>query len=150
MRDNWEIDCLSFDGESNSKTDWGSVINSGLGFVDKSVTQSKGRLNEDAKQGVASKKEAQALKKRIKTECRVRPLSKSKRATWEVCKNKVVEKFEASFSEDKTKREVAIKLALDQLTVENKIKKRNQTIIISILGISVIIVGYFIYKKRKG
>ena len=150
MDDKSEIYFLSFDGENNSKTDWGSVINSGLGFVDKSVTQSKGRLNEDAKQGVASKKEAQALKKRIKTECRNRPLGKSKRATWEVCKNKVVEKFEASFGEDKAKREVATKLALEQLAIEHKIKKRNQTIIISILGISVILVGYFIYKKRKG
>lgn len=150
MRDNWEIDCLSFEGETNSKTDWGSIINSGLGFVDKSVTQSKGRLNEDAKQGVASKKEAQALKKRIRTECRNRPLGKSKRATWEVCKNKVVEKFEASFSEDKAKREVATKLALEKVEIEQKIRRRNQTIIISVLGISLVVAGYFIYKKIKG
>ena len=150
MRDKLEIDYLSFEGESNSKTDWGSVINTGLGIVDKSVNQSKGRLSEDAKQGVASKKEAQALKKRIKAVCRNKPLFKSKQATWEACKNKVVEKFEASFGEDKEKRELATKLASEQLAIEQKIKKRNQTIVISILSISVIVFGYFIYKKRKG
>ena len=146
MNEHWEIDALSFEGETKTKTDWGQVINTGLGTADKYASQSKGRLNEDAKQGVASKKEAGALKKRVRAECGNKPLAKKKKPKYEQCRKDTVAKFESKFTEDKTNRAIRDKMISEQLEKESK---RKQIIILSVLSVATILVGYVLYKKFK-
>ena len=144
----------NFEGNSSSggSTDWGKVITSGLDTASKFIPQSGSRLNEDAKQGVASKKEAQALRKRINSECRIKPLvGKQKKAKWEECKNKVVEKFESKFSQSITDNQKKQELLLQLSQQEKQQQQSNKKLYVIVGVISLtLVLGTIIYLKKKG
>lgn len=106
------------------------------------------RLNEDAKQGIATKKEAQGLKKRIKAECGKNPLfGKKKNQEYEECRKKVIDKLEAKSQDLKTQRESENLLKQKSLLQAQK-TKRNQTYVIA--GVIIFaIVGFIVYKKMS-
>lgn len=143
---------LNFEGgqKTGSSTDWGKVITTSLDTASKFIPQQQGgRLNDEAKQGIASKKEAQALKKRIKTECRAKPLiGKSKKAKWEECKNNVIKKFDSKFQQTQEERNTQNKLKLEQIEKQQKLNRRNNIIVVSIIGVVVLTLGFVIYKKK--
>jgi len=135
---------------SGGSTDWGKVISSGIDTASKFIPQSGSRLNEDAKQSISTKKEAQALKKRINAECRAKPvLGKKKKAKWDECKNRVIDKFDYKSNELKTQREIALKAQqeLQKQAFKENSKKRNLTYVV--VGVVALILGVAIYKKMN-
>lgn len=140
----------NFEGDlsSGGSTNWGNVISSSLETGSKYIPQSGSRLNEDAKQSIALKKEAEAKKKTVKAECGRNPwLGKKKNQAYEECRKRVIDKLEAKSQELKTQRESENILKQKSLLQSQK-TRRNQTYVVA--GVIIFaIVGFIVYKKMS-
>jgi hypothetical protein len=149
--DNYKLEVYNFEGNSTFVgTDWGKVISSGLEISSKYIPPTGSRLNEDAKQGIAYKRESEALRKKIKAECRSKPiLGKKKKDKWEKCKNDVVVRFEKRVEQDSGSRLNQKDLIQKNILQEQEQKqKRNQTYIV-IGSVFLLFLGFVLYKKMN-
>jgi len=133
-------------GEGQKTVDYTQLITKGL-ETGGQVLQSTlgGRLNEDAKVGIADKKTYQALNKAIRTSCRRKPIRKKKREEWEKCAKQTETTFWERRGQKESDRDREKRMLFTQQ--ENKQKQKQRNLYIG-LGVLVVFIGVVVYLKR--